>query len=338
MSSKLAKDAKEANGVGGAAGAGAGAGAGGAGGVPKVFRIGDGTYVGDVRDQPGADEEVVREGHGTMRYADKIVYVGEWRNDKRHGAGTLIWDDGSWAAGRWHADNLVSGKGVWYELDGMIYEGGFRDLMPEGYGECRYENQTAWYKGQFREGKRHGRGTAFTNEGQHYDGDFEADTYHGRGRLRMADGTAYEGEFVSWQYHGSGRITQPNGDAYVGAFRHDKYHGTGTMQYADGTRYEGKWKHGLRHGRGVQTAPDGRRYQGGWKDGKRHGPGSFVELAAGGKERVLENVFYDRGRRVTDADELALLQAEYDARASKDRDAKKQSRKKLDAGAAAAST
>jgi len=59
-------------------------------------------------------------------------YEGEWLNDKRHGHGKITWDNE-----RRHEGEFVNG-------------------MADGYGE--YISKNFHYKGQFKEGRYHGKG------------------------------------------------------------------------------------------------------------------------------------------------------------------------------------
>ena len=51
------------------------------------------------------------------------------------------------------------------------------------------------YEGEFREDKKHGRGTYRYATGQVYDGEWKAGKSEGRGTLRYADGDVDQGEF-----------------------------------------------------------------------------------------------------------------------------------------------
>jgi len=44
---------------------------------------------------------------GTFTYVDGDKYVGEWRDDKRHGQGTYTYADGRVEEGIWENDNFL---------------------------------------------------------------------------------------------------------------------------------------------------------------------------------------------------------------------------------------
>ena len=58
-------------------------------------------YVGEFRDDK-------RHGHGTFIFASGAKYVGKFRNGKRNGRGTLALTDGTQYVGEWKEDELVT--------------------------------------------------------------------------------------------------------------------------------------------------------------------------------------------------------------------------------------
>ena len=85
------------------------------------------------------------------------------------------------------------------------------------------------YEGDWKDGKRQGRGVYVTANGDRYEGDFKDGKKHGRGVLVW-------GSKSKWA-----------GDRYEGDFKDDKKHGRGVYVTANGDRYEGGWKDGKRH-------------------------------------------------------------------------------------------
>ena len=81
-----------------------------------------------------------------------------------------------------------------------------------------------YYKGTYREGRKHGQGSLTRADGQRYTGGFKDDEFHGKGvQLWMPVGSEvfkqngeefgihYEGEWCKQQRHGEGTITFPDG-------------------------------------------------------------------------------------------------------------------------------
>lgn len=115
------------------------------------------------------------------------------------------------------------------ELKGS-YAGDCRDGVADGYGEAI---GTARYKGEFKAGRKHGKGVKTWPSGDRYEGDFVADRKEGSGAYTWGRGSAWAGEKYSGQYlddrrHGEGVYEWPNGDRYVGAWRNDIITGKAT--------------------------------------------------------------------------------------------------------------
>ena len=69
-------------------------------------------YVGEWRDNK-------RHGQGTYTYADGSKYVGEYRDSKSHGQGTYTFANGSKYVGEWR-DEQRNGQGIQYTANGTI--------------------------------------------------------------------------------------------------------------------------------------------------------------------------------------------------------------------------
>ena len=98
--------------------------------------------------------------------ADKEVYVGEKKDDKRHGQGTLTFSDGSKYEGEFR-DDKIHGKGTETYSDGSSYEGEFKDGKQDGKGTETYSDGRK-YVGEWKDGYRTGKGTFSTTFGFNY--------------------------------------------------------------------------------------------------------------------------------------------------------------------------
>ena len=67
-------------------------------------------YVGEVKNNK-------RHGHGTYHYASGNKYEGQWENNKRHGQGTFYWTNGEKYVGQYENDKR-HGQGTYYYADG----------------------------------------------------------------------------------------------------------------------------------------------------------------------------------------------------------------------------
>ena len=135
----------------------------------------------------------------TIIFPDESKYVGEVKNGKPHGKGTLTYPEkggkyvGQWKNGKFH------GKGKLTYSDGGIYVGEFKNGKCDGYGDFKIRGQI--YSGNWKNGKRHGHGTLKQSGGgwhhdEEYTGEFRNGVYHGHGTLKEGD-EEYTGEFTN---------------------------------------------------------------------------------------------------------------------------------------------
>ena len=68
-------------------------------------------YVGNLKDNK-------KHGQGTYTVANGAKYVGEWKGDKKHGQGTVTWPNGAKYVGEWKAG--WPWEGVEYLASGEI--------------------------------------------------------------------------------------------------------------------------------------------------------------------------------------------------------------------------
>ena len=106
---------------------------------------------------------------GTFNYTNGNKYVGEWKDDKRHGQGTFTWGPGDFYGdqyvGEWK-DNLFHGQGTYTFANGDKYVGEFKDNLFHGQGTYTYYASGGKYVGEWKDDKRHGRGTYTFADGE----------------------------------------------------------------------------------------------------------------------------------------------------------------------------
>ena len=151
---------------------------------------------------------------------------------------------------------------------GVVHLGGGR--VRETYDEGHV------YEGDWKDGKRNGRGKMVFANGEIYEGDFQDDNMHGHGKMVFAVGDIYEGEWIDGQCHGRGKMTLANGGVYEGDYKDDVMHGRGKFTSAAGEVYEGDWENDTMHGHGKYTFASGNAYEGEYKDDKKHGLGKKI--------------------------------------------------------------
>ena len=118
-------------------------------------------------------------GYGTMRYYSTQKYVGEFKNGKRHGQGTLYLTLGTVLKGTWKNDQIVEGTATF--PDGKQYTGTWEFGYRHGKGEMIYPDGRV-YTGEFKEGKRTGYGTMVLLDGREKTGVFLNGKYVGSDR------------------------------------------------------------------------------------------------------------------------------------------------------------
>ncbi|XP_074774859.1 radial spoke head 10 homolog B2-like isoform X1 [Athene noctua] len=181
----------------------------------------------------GAIENGVRHGFGFFRSGTRPVsYIGYWYKGKRHGKGTIYYDQEhtSWYSGDW-VNNVKEGWGMRCYKSGNIYEGQWEKNVRHGKGRMRWLTDNQEYMGQWVYGIQHGYGThiwflkrkpasqyPFRNE---YIGDFVNGERHGHGKFIYAGGAVYDGEWVCNKKHGKGKFVFKKGYVYEGEFIDD---------------------------------------------------------------------------------------------------------------------
>ncbi|OWK62291.1 MORN repeat-containing protein 4 [Lonchura striata] len=101
------------------------------------------------------------------------------------------------------------------------------------------------------------KGSFTYSNGEEYRGEWKEGRRHGIGQLTFADGTAYVGHFENGLFHGCGVLTFPDGSRYEGEFVQGKFNGVGVFTRCDNMTFEGEFKGGRVYGFGLLTFPDG---------------------------------------------------------------------------------
>ena len=253
-------------------------------------------------------------GAGRAVFKSGAVYEGTFERGLMHGAaGRLTFPDGvEWSGSM--AGGAIEGSGTYRwpvagggvaEYSGAVGRGGLR----HGLGTLTLAGGAVEYAGEWRLGKRHGRGllqvnssaaaateglgTSSQQQQQQYDGDFENDERHGVGEMAWASGATYSGGVVRGERSGRGEMVWPAlGQRLVGEWARGAPCGLGehTWEQPEGAaggagsratcvmpnRYRGTFLAGRRHGEGAMLYASGARFEGCWVDGKKEGHGVYV--------------------------------------------------------------
>jgi len=172
---------------------------------------------------------------GIYTYDDGGKYVGEWKDNKKHGQGTYSWPSGSSYVGNWK-DNKKHGQGTYTYQSGASYVGEYKNGKKHGRGTYTYPDGSI-YVGQLENDNFSGQGTLIEADGHKYVGEFKDDDFNGQGSLTLANGEKYAGEFKDNDFNGQGSLTLTNGDTYVGEFKDNNFNGQGTYTFGPNSEW-----------------------------------------------------------------------------------------------------
>jgi len=239
--------------------------------------IGKYTYANNTEDKSnyyeGSFSNNLANGWGTRVYKNGDMYVGCWKNNKRHGEegrmkynadiqGTFI--------GKWHEDKRVSGKMELYRNGSIdiFTSNQWNDDTNECKGDIIYgsEDKIWRYIGSCKNYKREGIGKMLRSNTTFSRGTWVNDRLR-NGIIYYPDGCKYEGELLNDYPHGKGKYTHRNKDEYIGDFINGVSCGEGEIIYNKGGKYKGGFSNNKYHGSGTRTLIDGTRIEGTWNDG-----------------------------------------------------------------------
>lgn len=209
----------------------------------------------------------------------KVIYYGEFLDNKRHGEGTT------------------------YDLNGNItFTGTFRNDFPNGFGESFHSQHS--YRGFWKNGKYHGDCQIWNNDRCVFNGkwhEFEGTTSffgftHSSDRINIDSGSLYyHGGFLHGRRHGIGKeFNEFSHLVYHGSWKHGQRHGYGNEFkfcpiYGEIIQYSGNFQYNQRSGFGIEWNMNSlfqeniwdthndltMSYQGQWLHGKKHGTGTL---------------------------------------------------------------
>ena len=113
--------------------------------------------------------------------------------------------------------NILQYEGEVQKLD----SGGFSF---QGEGTLYDERGRSVYQGNWLNGKRSGKGTAWLADGIIYSGNWIDDQQDGQGTYLFSTGEEYQGNFLKGKKHGQGTYTFADGGKYLGDFRDGLFH------------------------------------------------------------------------------------------------------------------
>ncbi len=161
---------------------------------------------------------------------------------------------------------------------GARYVGDYKEDKDKNqvlHGKGEYISPTFRYNGEFRDGKKQGKGVYIWADGAKFDGEFANDQVSGKGRWEFSSGDVYVGDVLNAVMVGKGILVAKNGDKYDGLFSDGKPHGQGMYAFANGDRYEGGMVAGKMSGKGVYISKSGDKFMAPFVDGVANGQGTY---------------------------------------------------------------
>jgi hypothetical protein len=193
-----------------------------------------------------------KHGQGALTFASiDEKYIGSFRDDKYNGQGKYYYPDGRVYKGEFKDDKLqypyeilrpngkvtiMDGKQVTNSVDKVSSTAATSIARTHcASGDCK-----------------NGFGVYKWSDGAFYEGNFRDGKFHGRGRIVRSDGSIYVGEFVNDRLP-VGVFIQPGKFDYKGEMdRNGRFEGRGKLTFADGGYLVGTFRQDNLHGRGVR--------------------------------------------------------------------------------------
>ena len=176
-------------------------------------------------------------------------------------------------------NGYADGDGVlqWIEDDQpqSRYEGHMTVGRPDGHGVYVYAESHTRFEGEFRNGRRHGRGTLTQSYGTRVTGLWDKGVLlEEHVEAENPNGYRYVGGWHNMRPQGRGEVTYDDGSHYIGAFVDGEREGQGTMSSRDRTT-TGMWRRNVSDGATDVAGPGVYHFHGTEVDGKAQGEGEL---------------------------------------------------------------
>ena len=207
-------------------------------------------------------------------------YRGDYLDDKFHGRGILVDDDGNTYDGDFKYGYCHGTAHIVFNCIGT-YNGDVKYNLPDGRGKLK-SIKNEYYVGEFRNGICDGYGQFFSDS-MEYEGLFESGFFHGDGVLSYHNHEILKikGTWFRGLLSGTSLIEYKNGSFYKGETRKNLPDGKGEMYYLKEKEkeilYSGNFKKGVFHGYGTiyEKNSTSNYFYGEFKNGKKNGYGEL---------------------------------------------------------------
>ncbi len=182
-------------------------------------------------------------------------------------------------------------------------------IAKDGIAQAKFLNGDTFH-GEYRHGKRHGRGVYTYVNGAKYDGEYRAGKKEGKGRFTYPDGGVYEGEVCCCVLPSSCCVSASQ---FIPTLAIKTVHASHIMCVLTSSFLTSpkthlsipsiaspslltllplppsQFKNDKREGRGRYTYPNTDEYNGEWREDKKHGVGTYTYKS--GSEAVIKGVW-----------------------------------------------
>jgi hypothetical protein len=238
--------------------------------------------------------------YGIYTWESGNKYEGEWKNNKRHGKGTLYFKDGDIYVGE-YKDGKRNGQGVYtWKEDGSKYVGEYKDGKRNGQGVYTWKEDGSKYVGEYKDGKRNGQGIIYFANGQIQEGIFKDNKFMYAQKIKKIENNyakvfkpnilAKELDTIKREAKSESErqnklykneLCSPKNAKNVNeAKRLNWSNCLGIIEYTKGTykgfKYKGYFKNGQIHGQGRTKLHSGDIHVGENKYGKKNGYGVYT--------------------------------------------------------------
>lgn len=218
----------------------------------------------------GTSISVPKNGTATVVFEGIGTYSGNFKDGKRSGEGSFVWDTGEYYVGKWTNDK-IHGKGTLIFSDGTTYTGTFqRGKLYTGTMEIVQTNGSILTR-KIQEGTVQRKATLVCSDGATVEGQMNSKGFYGQTTIKYSNGDMYVGALSEGLKSGEGTYTWANGAHYVGNWQNDMMNGTGTYYFTTNKKnnyIRGKFTNNNPSSTITYVSPQGLYYDTTWKNGK----------------------------------------------------------------------
>ena len=217
-----------------------------------------------------------KEEYGIINYNNGEKFIGQFKNDKKEGEGTIININYDIIKSNWKKDISVN-FGIILYRNGSIYIGNFINTnnniyLKEGLGIIKYINGDR-FEGEFKNDLKEGKGKLYLKD-KIIIGFWLNDKMTNNGIINYNNGDYYEGNIIKNKREGEGIIKYNNGNIFKGSFINDIINGKGKL-YNEQSTYEGDFNNNQKNGIGRITFNNNEFYEGEFINDKMEGKGIY---------------------------------------------------------------